>query len=305
MTEPSESTLAGPVTRGGLLALRGRDVLEVLHRVSTNALLDLAVGEARGTLWCDFRGRLQHRAVVARGSDGTVWLARDDADGATLAAFIDKHVFREDVQISDRSGALGVSAEWSDHAHGTLLERDGVPLSMRAARGPELRVIPIDAESPRGMGALFGAASGSAKLDHVVRIAHGWPAHGHEIVEAFHPLEANLGDEVHLDKGCFTGQETLQRLVTYGSVRRRLVRVAGNGMTPITPLELQSGDQRIGVLTSAIADSSASGSWRGLAILKHEAIGHGSVAAGADGEAMRFERLPLARPAGRPWAIED
>src|SRR5437762_11969801 len=90
------------------LRLTGRDTLPLLHRVTTNALEDLQPGEARATLWCDFRGRLQFRAIVAVASDGAVWLLRADAPGAELAAAIDKIVFRDDVRSEERR----VGKEW-------------------------------------------------------------------------------------------------------------------------------------------------------------------------------------------------
>src|SRR5712692_4942056 len=101
-------TATGREPGSSALRLAGRDVLALLHRISTNALLDLAQGEARATLFCDFRGRLLHRAVVYLDRDGAGWLLRDDAPGAPLGAFVDRHVFREDVRIEDRSATLPV-----------------------------------------------------------------------------------------------------------------------------------------------------------------------------------------------------
>src|SRR5690348_6678443 len=90
------------------LRLEGRDTLALLHRTTSNALAELAPGTARATLFCDFRGRLLHRAVVALTRDGAVWLLREDAPGAPLAAAIERTVFRDDVRIEDRSDELPV-----------------------------------------------------------------------------------------------------------------------------------------------------------------------------------------------------
>src|SRR5215510_10998178 len=90
------------------LRLTGRDALGLLQRTTSNALSDLAPGQARATLFCDFRGRLLHRAVVAVTRDGAVWLLRDDAPGAALAAAIERTVFRDDVRIADHSQELPV-----------------------------------------------------------------------------------------------------------------------------------------------------------------------------------------------------
>ena len=93
-----ESALSAPVAA---LRLDGADALALLHRLSTAFLADLAPGEGRATLFCDFRGRLLHRAWVARDPGGAIWLLRPDAKAAELAAFIDRHVFREQVRIEE------------------------------------------------------------------------------------------------------------------------------------------------------------------------------------------------------------
>ena len=97
-----------PTATGSRTAVRlaGRDALALLHRLSTNALLDLPAGAARPTLFCDFRGRLLHRAHVVHAPDGGVWLLRSDAGGGPLAAFVDRFVFREDVRIEEREDAF-------------------------------------------------------------------------------------------------------------------------------------------------------------------------------------------------------
>src|SRR5689334_24827944 len=48
-----------------------------------------------------------------------------------------------------------------------------------------------------------------------LRIRAARPRHGHEVTSSFTPFEVGLAHEVHLDKGCFTGQEALMRLITY------------------------------------------------------------------------------------------
>jgi len=236
------------------LRLSGRDALALLHRVSTNALLDLPPGAVRATLFCDFRGRLLHRAHVVHAPDGGVWLLRGDADGASLAAYVDRFVFREDVRIEDRGEAF----DWT-----------------------------VD-----------GVAWGGPLAEHE-RIARGLPRHGAEIAEAFNPYEVNLAHEVHLAKGCYTGQEALQRLVTYDSVRRRLVRFAGDGPPPAAPQDVlgatAAGAPAAGVLTSAAARPE--GGWVALAALRHDAAGPLALADGTPlGEPAEF---PATAPLGR------
>jgi folate-binding protein YgfZ len=272
------------MTTSTAIRLTGRDTLDLLHRVTTNALIDLADGEARGTLFCDFRGRLLHRAVVARLADA-VWLVRDDAPAAPLLAHLDRQIFREDVKVEDRSQSVFVSTmSGATVREGQVVAEGELPATIGVPGGPVLMV-----GAPRTLD------PASAALE---RIADGRPAHGHEITDEFNPFEVNLAHEVHLDKGCYTGQEVLQRLVTYQSVRRRLMRVGGTGPAPSAPSDVNLAGERIGRLTSAVVNGD---SWIGLAVLAWTAVTPQDLAIGT-AALTQVEPLPLRRPIGRAWA---
>jgi hypothetical protein len=292
----------------GVLRLTGRDVLPVLHNVSTQSLLDLAPGEARLALLCDFRGRLLHRFAAARLADGSVWLVREDGGGASLAEAIGKIVFREDVRIEDESERWRVRAEFGA---GRGAPGAGMPEIEPAGPGAEPpgigRAIETQGRPARieigGCPALVLSESGAA-LDpdaaaawSRARIERGWAAHGHEVSEAFTPFDVNLGAGVHLDKGCFTGQETLMRLVTYGDLRRRLVRVRGSLGVPGTKPLRDPGGQEVGVLASALPFGPG---WSGLAVVKTSAASEGTELLAGDGEPVHVDRVfAFLQPAGR------
>jgi len=259
------------------LRLTGRDALPLLHRVTSQALADLRPGDARATLWCDFRGRLLHRAVVAVAADGAVWLLRADAPAASLAEALDRSIFRDDVVVEDRSAVLAVTLEAGTPGAAGVLESD--------AQGP--RVVAT------GDGTRLVVGAGGRPMPERDRIARLHPRHGHEIAEAFQPFEVGLAHEVHLAKGCFTGQEALQRLVTYDSVRRRIAHVRFAGGAPGLPGEVHAGGDRVGLLTSAVDGE-------GLAVIRHEALAGGVPLVLADGRALGVVSAPEpARPLGR------
>ncbi len=221
--ESLPNTAARAVAPTAAIALPGKDSLDLLHRISTQFLSDLEPGQGRATMFCEFRGRLLHRAWVQRDASGMVWLLRDDAPASELMAFLDRSIFREDVRLEDRTG----------DANAPLL-----PL-------------------------------GETFVDDLARIRAGHARHGHEIAEEFTPFEIGRAHEVHLSKGCFTGQEALMRLVTYKSVRRRLVLVEGSGPPPAVPYDARRDDAKLGRITSAHAlpASGAEARWLGLAVL--------------------------------------
>ena len=278
---------------GTLIEVQGHDTLDLLHRISTQALLDLTPGETRVAAFCDFRGRLQHRVWVAR-TGTAVWLTRPDATSGALIAFLDRCIFREDVRMTDRSADVEVTwIEPGSFAVSSVVDRNGRPARLRAARGPGLDVTGRDET----------VAMDVRPFDERARIRAGEPAHGHEIVDDFTPFEVNLGDALHLDKGCFTGQETLQRLVTHDSVRRRLFRVGGDGEPPSVPSDVLREGTAVGRLTSASAGDADR--WVGLAVLRRELRDATGLTLESGDALRRIEPVPLARPLGRPWAAED
>ena len=269
-----------------LIRLEGSDALAVLHRISTQSLSDLRPGEARTTLFCDFRGRLLHRAAVGMTPDGTVWLMRDDAPGAELRDFIARHVFREEVRIEDRSHAATVRAVRAGQglSIATLAARDGVPCAVRLAGDFGLLIEP-------------GPEAPPDPETESARVRAGRPRHGYEVRDTFNPFEVGLAHEVHLAKGCFTGQEALMRMVTYRGVRRRLSRARGPGRAPAVPRGIRQEGATAGVLTSAVADESG---WIGLAVLKHEACEATAILEIEDAGAIEVEAFAESRPLGLP-----
>jgi folate-binding protein YgfZ len=266
------------------LRLEGRDALDLLHRISTQFLSDLSAGQCRAAPFCDFRGRLLHRALVAATRDGALWLLRDDAPGEELAAFVNRSVFREDVRVAD------LGASWSAHpvpygdalAIGAVEERAGVPVRARVARDGTIALAATGALLPPG--------------DEAARIRAGRPRHGHEIHPDFTPFEVGLAHEVHLAKGCYPGQEALMRLVTYHSVRRRLVRLGGEGAPPAAPCDVRAEGAVVGRLTSAAIDPA--GGWIALAVLRHEAAARARLEIEGAGPVREPAPFELTQPLG-------
>jgi aminomethyltransferase len=260
MSPPDDAPRAAPETGTTLLRLEGRDALPLLHRLSTQSLEDLEPGTTRMTLFCDFRGRLLHRAAVAAGRDGAVWVARDDAPAAGLAEFLDRHVFREDVRIADAGAGLAVRAVPGGRS---------LAAALAEFENDRPRALQTDADFALVIEPAAGPAASPSPALEAARIRAGRPRHGHEIHEDFTPFEVGLAHEVHLHKGCFTGQEALMRLVTYRSVRRRLARLRGLGAAPTPRSAVTHEGAVVGRLTSVAGEADG---WVALAVVRLEAL---------------------------------
>lgn len=270
-----------------LLRLEGRDALDLIHRITTQHLRELGAGECRATLFCDFRGRVQHRAIVAHSGPGIAWLIRADAPGAELFAQVDKQIFRDKVVMEDWSDRSPVTATRSaaGAVAGTVESHDGVPVRLHL---------------PDAIDLVVGDAAAITPLDETARIQLGAPRHGHEIREDFNALEVGLARDIHLSKGCFTGQEALLRMMTYSGVRRQLARLEGEGAPPAAGEALKRGDTDAGVVTSVASEAE---SWSALAVVRRDALDSGDALTSASGASVtRAIAFPEVRPQGLPEA---
>ena len=286
-----------------VLLVQGADTRALLHRISSRELEDLPAGEARATVFCDYRGRMLH-AAHALGTPQGVLLVRDDAPGTDLLAWVDRHVFREDCRVADLTPRWGLRHAWGPRAAGW---RESQGLAVEGARGaaPDAWILGAGPTLLWAVGeaaaleSTLGAAGPSGVPEERARIEAGWPGHGREVCAEFNPYEVGLAHRVHLAKGCYTGQEALQRLVSYSSVRRRLVRVSGAGPPPAPlPLELWWGEERGGRLTSAAPTEDRG--WIGLAVVPRSwPLGETRLGPGPANADWIAEALEESTPLGR------
>ncbi|CAA6664900.1 unnamed protein product [Spirodela intermedia] len=103
-----------------------------------------------------------------------------------------------------------------------------------------------------------------------LRILKGRPAPGKELTNDYNILEAGLWMTISLDKGCYKGQETVSRLITYDGVKQSLRGSAWRGqLSPAAPL-LWTAKRSVGVLTSYAMGRDA-GEHVGLGYIKRKA----------------------------------
>ena len=72
-------------------------------------------------------------------------------------------------------------------------------------------------------GAAHGVQPIGLEAMEALRVENGLPRWGHELGDAYNPLEAGLTGSVSWTKGCYIGQEVVARLWTYHKVQRYLV----------------------------------------------------------------------------------
>jgi folate-binding protein YgfZ len=247
------------------VALAGDDVLRYLHAVCTQHTLDLAPGDATQALLLSPKGRIEFAFRLAVLDEGV--LLDTEAEAAPgLAERLARFVFRYDVRVGRPvQGAATLLGRGADAA----LAAVGLPVpaaGRAGVAGPDLVAhrtpVGIDLVGPGAPAAAAGLERAGverapAERWEPVRIEHGLPRAGLELTDDVLAEEAGLlGSHVHLDKGCYPGQETVARVHNLGQVQRRLAGLrfepSGDGLpAPRTDLVTDDG-RRAGQLRSVV-----------------------------------------------------
>ena len=190
-----------------VIRVAGQDRLTYLHSLTTQYFEGLAPGLPVEALVLSPQGHVEHHL---RGvDDGEVFTAHvEPGTAAALVEFLDKMRFMMRVEITDVTDQLAVA--WrplggGDESRSSAGKYDVVPRSDLEAYADAV-----------------GPACGLWAFD-ALRIARGEPRFGVDTDHRTIPNEMGwIGPAVHLEKGCYRGQETVARVHTLGRPPRRL-----------------------------------------------------------------------------------
>jgi len=213
------------------VALSGSDVLRYLHAVCSQHTLELVPGDATQALLLSPKGKIEFAFRLVVLDDGAL-LDTEAATAPALAERLARFVFRYDVTVGQPvAGAASVLGPGAEAA----LVAAGLPVPGPGRAGvaaPDLVVhrtpVGLDLVGPGAAAAVgglerAGVEQAPAERWELARVAGGLPRAGQELTDDVLAEEAGLlGSHVHLDKGCYPGQETVARVHNLGQVQRRL-----------------------------------------------------------------------------------
>jgi aminomethyltransferase len=125
-----------------------------------------------------------------------------------------------------------------------------------------------------------GAILASPEDAEAGRITHFKPRYGHDITGRSLPQETQQTRAVHFQKGCYLGQEIVERVRSRGHVNRLLMGFTGESEhAPAPGAKVAYGGKEDGEVTSAV---SVDGKFYGLAVVRAQ-IAQPGVIVGIDG----------------------
>lgn len=254
-----------------VLALSGPDRKTWLHSLTTQHVSELPDGAVTENLSLDGQGRVEDHWVQTE-LDGITYLDTEPSRGEALLSYLRKMVFWSDVAVEPADLAvlsllgpgLADAAVLDALGVGSLpAERTAVALPeggfLRRLDGPRLE---LDLVVPRDQVERWWQRLGAAG----VRAAGVWTYEAHRVTalrprlgvdtdERTIPHEVGwIGPAVHLDKGCYRGQETVARVHNLGKPPRMLVLLHFDGSMdrPQTGAPVLAGGRTVGRIGTVV-----------------------------------------------------
>src|SRR4051812_8539266 len=213
-----------------VVRISGADRLQWLHDLTTQYFLDLPAKAWAEALVLSPQGHVEH--AFAGYDDGSSFTAATEPGAAAaLVEFLDWMRFMSRVEVADVTAELALT--WRPAAGHELVPRDRLT-SYAEAAGPACGLWAYEA----------------------LRIARGEPRLGLDTDQRTIPNEVGWIDTaVHMEKGCYRGQETVARVHNLGRPPRRLTMLHLDGSEnrlPEVGTELKHGEKAVGFVgTSA------------------------------------------------------
>ena len=217
----------------GVIAVSGPDRLTWLHSLLSQHLSALAPGVATQTLVLSPNGHVEHHAHVV--DDGTTtWLHVEPGGAPALVQFLRGMQFLMRVEVDDVSASYGVLTLVGPDAGNLSLPAD--VLAFRAVGHVDVLVPTAAIATLADQLGAAGAPLSGIDAYEALRIAGHRPRFGVDTDHRSIPHELGwLHEAVHLDKGCYRGQETVARVHNLGRPPRRLVFLLLDGSAEAIP----------------------------------------------------------------------
>lgn len=234
------ATSAGWIDRShrDVLTVSGPDRLSWLHTLLSQHLIELAPHVPTQALLLDGNGRVEEHLQVIDDGERT-WLDLEPGHGVGFGAYLERMKFWSQVEVM--APDVAVLAVLGPDAGAVVSAAEPAAVITRATVWPAGGG--VDLFVPRAELALTAAklsAAGARPMGswgfEALRVAAGIPRLGLDTDDKTIPHEVGwIGSAVHLQKGCYRGQETVARVQNLGKPPRRLVLLHLDGSEVALP----------------------------------------------------------------------
>ncbi len=254
------------------LRVTGPDATRWLNGMVTHSAQALAPGQGNYNFLLNSQGRIQGDCTVYRdeaSSNPAFLIATDAAQREAIQSHLEKFIIMDDVELTpafeDGSSLLLLGPE----APGLLAGLDlpfPEPLRLTHAEtpgGPVLLLTPtqplhFEVRAPAAILTALGRSLEARGIPELtrgtleqLRILHAIPRYGTDIRDRELPQETGQTHALHFSKGCYLGQEIVERIHSRGQVNRLFTPLRLEGTLPALPAPLEMNGKSVGEITSA------------------------------------------------------
>jgi aminomethyltransferase len=220
----------------GRITARGRDRARLLHNITSNEVKKMTPGAGCYAFLLSPQGRIQADLCLLCLEDHFLIDTEPDLR-EKVQQLIRRYRIADQVELEDvtsQTVAIGVEGPLAE----SLRPPDGCTKAPFSLTGqPGYRIYCAAGEMTKIVGQLEAAGARSATPDdaRLVRIENGKPRYGEDIRETSLPQETQQMHAVSFTKGCYLGQEIVERIRAQGRVNKKLVRLEIDGSEPVAP----------------------------------------------------------------------
>ena len=257
MSEGYEALRAGAawldLSARGRITARGRDRVRLLHNLTSNDVKKMTPGAGCYAFLLNPQGRIQADLYLLCFADHFLIDTEPDLREKVLN-LIRRYIISDQVELEDvtsQTAAIGVEGPLAE----SLQPPDGCTKAPFSLTGqPGYRIYCAAGEMTKIVGQLeaAGARPATSEDARVVRIENGKPRYGEDIRETSLPQETQQMHAVSFTKGCYVGQEIVERIRTQGHVNKKLVRLEIEGLEPAVPGARLMVDGKEAEVTSSV-----------------------------------------------------
>ena len=273
----------------------GQDRVRWLHNMVTNSVRDLATGRGNYNFVLNAQGRIQGDLYIFNRGE-TLLLETDRRQLQALLPTMRRFIIMDKVELVQRDDATGVglcgpkaeeilASIGIDVRRMEPLEIRDVMISETSAsliRGPENKPGWFEFWlNPEQTASLWERLSTSAAQPvgtealEMWRVTHGIPQYGQDIRDRDLPQETEQMQALHFNKGCYIGQEIVERIRSRGQVHRKFTGFEFQAGTPALG-KYDAGGRNVAEITTAITVPAAAGPRNiGLGYVRREAVARG------------------------------
>jgi folate-binding protein YgfZ len=268
------------------IALTGGDRVRWLNGMVTNNIRDLAAGRGVYAFLLNPQGHILGDLYAYNRGDSMI-IDSDRSQSEKLLATFDHYIIMDDVEVanvSDKLTAMGLMGpksrevlraagfEMSNLEPLQFVDLTWRNVSMTVVRRDspgvesyEVWLAPDELTSVRDALTNAGATPVGTNALELLRIAAGIPRYGQDIRERDLPQETEQQRALHFSKGCYIGQEIVERIRSRGNVHRKFTGFEVEGALPAVGAKIQADGRDIGEITS-VASLPLAGGERSVAL---------------------------------------